>query len=314
MAIEAGDDADLDASDPAQAPTVAEGIVPALRDIMTAQTNLAVRVKNAKLIPAEKHLLIALANTIKARLGDELREVELVRAELVERAAAPEAGTKEAAAVKQMADCAAAANNALKPVKKLIDRLSNAATSQRREPGEILAALRDLHNALAEADDTVARNFAHIEALATDDPRMIGEYVEKFGRWRGQLSTLAGETERLARVTTAAAALALALTTAAALEKGIADTLRPLAGKKVKAEVLVPIRERCAQSLATIAQHLQQVRNAREALAEATKTPWRILKTASEYLKGHAAEIDALETELKNRNSRIEKLRNLVLR
>lgn len=314
MAIEAGDDANLDAGDAAPAPTAAESIVPALRDIIAAQTNLVVRVKNAKLLPAEKHPLIALTNTIKARLGDELREVELVRAEIVERAAVPEAGTKEVADSQQPADCAAAANNALKPVKKLMVRLGDAITAQKRDPGEIVAALSDLQDARAAADDTVTGNFAQIEALATDDPEMIGEYVEKFGRWRGQLSTLGGETGRLAMVATTAAALAVAATTAAALEKGISDTLRPLSGKKVKAEVLEPIRERCAQALAMIALQLRHVQDARAALAEATKAPWRILKTASEYLKDHAVELDALETELRNRHARIEKFHNLVLR
>lgn len=314
MAIEAGDDANLDALDTTQTPAVAEIIVPALRDIMAAQTNLVVRVKNAKLLPAEKHPLIALTNTIKARLGDELRDVELVRAELVERAAVPEAGTKETAATQQMADCAAAANDALKPVKKLIAGLSNAITSQKLEPGEIFAAVKDLQDALAAADDTVTGNFAQIEALTADHPELISDYVEKFDRWGSQLSTLDGESGRLAMVTTAAAALAVAVTRAAALEKSITDTLRPLSGKKVKAEVLVPIRERCAQALAIIALDLQQVQVAREALAEATKSPWRIIRAASDYLKGHAAELDALETELKNRHSRIEKLHNLVLR
>jgi hypothetical protein len=116
MAIEAGDDANPDSLDNAQALTAAESIVPALRDIMAAQANLVARVKNANLIPAEKHPLLALANTIRARLGDELREVEIVRMELVERPAVPEAGTKEAAAANKQTDCAAAANNALKPV------------------------------------------------------------------------------------------------------------------------------------------------------------------------------------------------------
>jgi len=314
MAIEAGDEANLDSIDIARAPTVAESIVPALRDIMTAQTNLVVRVKNSKLTPAEKHPLIALTNTIKTRLGDELREVELARTELVERSAVPEAEAREAAAIKRMADCAAAANNALKPVQMLIVRLGNAITSQKRESGEILAALRDLQDAVSEADDRVTGNFAQVEALVTDNPRMIGEYVDKFDRWHGQLSTLGSEAERMARVTTAAAALDAAVTAAAALENGISDMLRPLSGKKVKVEVLVPIRDRCAQSLATIALQLQQVQDARAALAEATTAPWRILKTASEYLKCQGAVLDALETELKNRHSRIEKLHNLVLR
>jgi hypothetical protein len=160
----------------------------------------------------------------------------------------------------------------------------------------------------------VQGNFAQFEALAMGSPQMIGEYVEKFDRWHGQLSTLGSEAERLARVTTAAVALAAAASAAASLETGISDTLRPLSGKKVKVEVLVPIRERCAQSLATLAQYLQQVQDARAALAEATKAPWRILRTASDYLKRQGAELDARETEFKNRRSRIEKLHNLVLR
>ena len=74
-------------------PTVAESVVPLLREIMMAQTSFSARVSTAKLTPAEKQPLTAMLYTVKMKLGDDLRDLELLRMELADRSAAAPTAT-----------------------------------------------------------------------------------------------------------------------------------------------------------------------------------------------------------------------------
>ena len=84
-AVEALDAAGPDTIDASLAPAAADRLFASLRDIMTAQTSLNTRVNIAKLSPAEKQPLCAVMYTIKMKLGDDIRDLELVRAELADR-------------------------------------------------------------------------------------------------------------------------------------------------------------------------------------------------------------------------------------
>ncbi len=312
-AAETCDGLGLDGIDAGQALAVSESVVLLLRDVMAAQASLSTRVNSAKLSPAEKQPLVGLTNAIKVRLGENLRDLGLVRAELVDRAAAlgstPCAGTSSTedtgdAEGGAPPDLAAGANDALKRVKMLMTRLSRAMAVDSADPRELLAAALELQDAIAGAHDTVA----------SDGPPASAALAEKFRRSRDQLSALARETGIFLQATACAAAVEEAARTAAVLEKGLADALQPLSGKKVKAGELVPIRERCVEALATIEPLLQRLPYARDALAAATSAEWRIFKAAAGYLERLGSDLTSWETVLNDKHSRIRRYQTLLLR
>ncbi len=351
-AAEACDGADLDVSDPALAAEASQRIVPLLREIMVAQSKVSTRVNSSKLTPAEKQPLLGLLHATKNRIGDDLRDMELIRAELAERAtpsrggsredaasaelvaaAAPEAaacgadipreGTLAAAttapaeasqapAARNLAALASAANNALKPVKELLTGLRSSISAKAADNQVIRAAAQALKCGLTEARDLVTWNLMQVEVIAADGALATDEYVEKFGRWQAQLLALGKETDRLLKATEDLAALESAFRAAAALEREISETVKLLSVQDVGVDDLVALRGRCLVALETMASLSERLPQALKSLAGAAKAEWRILKTASGYLEPRSSDLAGYAAELKVWRARVEKIRTFV--
>ena len=316
-AAEGCDKVDSDAADTALAKAAAETMVPLLREIMAAQTNFSARMTNAKLTPVEKQPLTTLLYSMKAKLSDDLKDVESLRSELAARlresesgpggaadhaAAGPPARTGAAgeqdtaakdAAARKIAAIASAANGALRPVKDKMAGLNTKILDQQRETQELIATTRALQDEISEARGLMTRNFALIEKIAADFTMTNDEYVDKFDRWQRQLVAVDTEAENLLKAVQRIAVIELAMKTAAALEHGIAT------------------REHRAQALETISRSLSQVRETREACAAAARAEWRTLKAAASYLESSDSDLAAYEAALKGRLSRIEKLHTI---
>ncbi len=86
-AVECGDNPDPEAGAASGILPAADRLLPLLRDIVTAQASLGVRMNTAKLTPAEKQPLTVLIYATKLRLGEDLRDLERLRAELAGRSA-----------------------------------------------------------------------------------------------------------------------------------------------------------------------------------------------------------------------------------
>lgn len=261
IAAECCDGSDLDAVDGARAPQASDRIAPLLGDVMSAQTHVNTRVVTAKLTPAEKQPLVALLFSVKTRIGDDLRELERLRAELADRSAEVPGGTDEEAAVPgdsedapcetggsqeepvgstgteqggadevptgtRLASFASAANSALKPVKDLMVRLNDTISSGGGKSREMLAAAHALVRGVAEARDLVTWNRIQFESLATERGVSADRHLDKFDRWDGQLIALGRETERLVEAGERAAATSAACQAAAALEKEVSDSIK----------------------------------------------------------------------------------------
>jgi hypothetical protein len=334
----------------------AEGIMTALREILAAQTNVAARVNSAKLTPAEKQPLASLLSAMKLRLGDDLRDVERMCAELAgrsagaappacgaaepaaaeepvaadvvvpateaaaDRAVFPEAAAAAAAAspedpartaaANQMVGLVAAIHNAQRPVKELMIGLNSTFARDLDDKPAIRAAASALKSGIAEAQDVMMANMMQIEALAASFNLPLDRYVERFDRWRGQLSALETETERLLRSLARVSDVRNDVTAAAASEKGIADTLRPPPGERNRDEPFIPVRQRCREALAAIADSLRHLREAQHSLSAARDAEWRILKSASRYVGSLCSELSVLEQELRDTHARIEAIHN----
>jgi hypothetical protein len=349
---EACDASDLDAIEAAQAPAVSDRIVPLLREIMAAQTNAGARVGNAKLTPAEKQPLLALLHSVKSRIGDDLRDMERIRAELADRladaqerppaeAASAEAvipvGPEEAPsgsgvagegaveapttapeveqrvpAGREIAELVSAANQALKTVKDLMVNVSGTISSGKHDSRGIRAATHALKSGITEARDLVTWNLGQIKALSAAPATTTDEYVEKLDRWNGQLLALGRETDSLLKVTDAVAELDASVQTAAALEKGISDTVRLLSVQEVGADDLILLRGRCVTALETITTLLGRLRETLEFLTEAAKADWHLLKKATGYLMRRRSELAAVESGLKSKHARVVRVLKLL--
>lgn len=299
----------------ALAPAAAEALAPSLREIMTALTNFNARLNNAKLPPAEKQPLTTMCHAIKAKLSDDLRDVECLRAELAERSAAAvpaQGATAPAAGVMKIAALVAAANAALGPVKEQLLLLGTALADPRRETLTILGDLRGLKDAATRARELMSGKLALIASTAAGCAVSSDEYVDKFDRWLRQLAAVDTETDRLTSVVERLAASERAVKTAVALERAVSAACASPAGEAAPEGELLEARERCAEALATLAASLSRVQEAREACAAATGAQWRLLKAASGYLGSSGARLDAGEAALGESRSRLERL-NTVL-
>lgn len=333
-AAEYCDASDLDATDPARAAQASTRIVPLLGEIMAAQTSLSTRVGSARLTPAEKQPLVALLYSVKARLGDDLRDLERIGAELAERSAgvqrgpeeeggaevvstvpedAPvESGTSEEAALTKLSGFASAANAAMRPVKDLMGRLKLAISSGSGDSQAMLAATLALKEGITEARDQVAWNRLQLDALAADSAVSAGEHIEKLTRWDGQLVALGGETDRLLKVVELVGTLETAVQGAASAEREISDSVRVLSVKEIGADDLARLRGHCVTALQAVAGTFAQLLETQECLAGASAADWRLLKVASAYLERRLADLKGWEAELKVRHSRIGKVHRLL--
>jgi hypothetical protein len=243
-----------DVGDADLALTAAETMVPVLREVLAAHTNLGSRVANAKLPPAEKQPLANLLFAVKAKLNDDLRDIESLRAELAERPAVEEAAAPAAAAEEppaaRMAELAAAANRTLKPVKDQLASLGDALSDPNAGTAAIRAAAHRLEDAVRGAREVMTENRALIETLAATGALPSDAHAEKFDRWLRQLEAVGAETGRLLR--------------AADLVAEFEESRSP-----------------------------QRLREAREACAAAAGAKWRVLKGAAGYLGTCASALDA---------------------
>jgi hypothetical protein len=190
--------------------------------------------------------------------------------------------------------------------------LKLAISSGSRDSRVMLAATHALKSGIIEARDQVAWNRLQLDALAADSAVSAGEHVEKLARWDGQLVALDGETDRLLKATDLVAALMKAVVAATALERGLSDAVKPLSVKEVRGDDLDPLRERCAAALQALAAGVELLRQTREHLAEATKADWKILKVAPGYLENRLSDLATLESQLKLKGSRIERINGLL--
>lgn len=360
-AAEACDSFDPEAGDAGRISGDADGIAASLRDVMAAQTNVGARVNTAKLSPGEKLPLATLIATMKLRFGDDLRDIERLRAEIAERAAgpgpascsaagaaaveataepeeapveaavetdaaadgsdparAPAAGIGErapedparTAAVTKIAELVSAVNNAQKPVKALLIGLSGVLASEAPDDSAIRAAAVGLKNGITQAQDVMMANLMQIEAQAGAFTLPIDKYADRFDRWRGQLTALERETERLLRSMARVGDIRQAVAGAAAFEQGIANTLRPPPGESGRVEPFIPVRQRCRDALAAIADSTRNVREAQHSLRAARDAEWTILKAASGYVGTLCTDLAALEDELQRTDARIKAIHN----
>lgn len=319
-------------------PSAAETVVPLLREIMAAQTSFSTKVNSAKMTPAEKLPFTTVAFAVKSRLSDDLRDIEALRAELLERAAEADAASAGDAAeptvkqegtgsraeappppgndapeatdspARQMARLAAAANSALKPVKELVAGLDATISDEERETQVVLTVARELMRGASQAREVMAGKFASIESIAAADPPLSVEYVEKFDRWQHQLAVVEEEAGSLLRVTEHLAGIELAVRMATALEEGLYDPGASAVGAGDETERRISRSVRCADALKRISGSLRAVQNARGVCTGAAGSKWRLLKGAAAYLQRAEAELDVGEAELKRRRSRIEEL------
>jgi hypothetical protein len=282
-----------DGDDATQALGAAEAVGQLLREALAAQTGFGARVNTAKLTPAEKQPLTTVLNAVRARLSDDLRDVECLRAELAERleqapeGTGPPAPAADETAAAKMAALVAAANQGLRPVKEQLAALCAALSEREADAAAILAATSRLRLAVGEARDLMARNRGLVEGIAAACAGGGDAHGEKFDRWQRQLDAVEAEAARLLTTAERVAGIEAAVREAAALDGAV-----PGGGSS-------------AQRLETITRSLDRVRLAREACAAATATPWRVLKGAGEYLARGASALDACEATLGAARSRI---------
>lgn len=353
-AVDACDGSDLDTSDHAQAILFSDGVLPLLREIMAALTNVVARMNSAKVTPAEKQPLTTLMYGVKLRLGDDLRDVERLRTELLGRSSgtltAPcadtEGATEDAAigltaeisrtteetgmsptapaeaakaaqeaafrapVVKKIAGLVASVSESLKPVKAQMTSLNSALGSNPSDNQHIFAAATALQSEITTAQDVLTANLMQIKTLAAGVDLTTDGYVEKFDRWQGPLATLEQETGRLIKSMAAVADIERAAAEAAALEKRIDDTLNPPSGEWIKAEPFIPVRQRCVDALAAIADLLTQLRGAANSLAAARSLKWKMLPAASRSVGRLWSDFTASEQGLRDTQARIETIHN----
>lgn len=343
-AADACDKLESDAVAGALAPNAAETMVLVLREIMSAQTSFSTRLNNAKLTPAEKQPLTTTLYAIKSKLNDDLRDIECLRAEIAERsaetaahgeanraaetaeaaigAAPPEnaraaaAGSREkvtaVSAGNKIAALASSANNALRPVKDRIIRLSTELTEQKREYRTILAASSDLKDTVAKAREKLSGSLAIIEAIAANWALPDDEYVGRYGRWQSQLTAIDEETERLLKVTECFAEIEEAVRAAAALEEEMSDERTASGEGGADGRNLDSRCSRCADALETIAYSLKRLQAARGMCVEATRAEWRLLRASSAYLESCGSDLEAYEAALNRSQSWFEDLRTIL--
>lgn len=320
-AMETCDGLDPGTGDASRTTQAADVVLPLLRDVMTAQTSIGARVNTTKLNPAEKQPLTALLYAMRLRLGEDHRDLERLRAEIVERSAGVEtephggealppdatAGTKVVAMITELA---AGANNTLKPVKALLIGLNDAFAADFSDNRALQTAAAALLGGITEAQDVMTANFERIRTLAADFAVPADEVLKKFGRWQAQLAALEAETARLLQSIARVAAMHEAVTAVTVLEQGIADALKPPPGARIRSEPFVPVRRRCDDALATLAVRLRESQEARDFLTAARDAPWRMLPTASRCVGRLWSDLAATEKALHDSRARIEAIHN----
>jgi hypothetical protein len=229
-AAEACEGSGLDGAD---APAVADRVVPLLQEVMAAQARLSTRVGNAKLTPAAKQPLNSLVYTVQTRLGDDLRDLERMRAELAERAgqithdepggadkvdAAPEQEPPAEVGEPQEGPAAAAApapEDPREPVPEPVPEevpqqvIGGAQEQQPEEQGGVLRAVREMaalasaaNGALKPVRERVVRVGAAIASRGRDDRAVLAATRALGDDVTGALELVARNLEQL-RVTAA---------------------------------------------------------------------------------------------------------------
>jgi hypothetical protein len=365
-AVEACDGAALDASDALRTTHDSGQVLQVLRGIMAAHTGVVTRMNMVKLTPAEKLPVATMLQTMRQRLGEDIRSIEVLGDELAGRAAgatpaeaaggedaagAPDAGdagdasdalhVPDAPDVADVADVAAAgalespdetvaapaktaaaavprspadvriaglaavANKALQAVKTLLAALNKALAhpGEGQVPHVAAAALK---SGILEARDLVTAKLLDLRALAVAAGIAVDEPVGKFDRWLAQLDALEGETERLLKALAEVAAAYQTVRAAAAIEKGIADALNVRSTEAGRGGSFVPVRRRCDDALATLAEMFGGLRQAQDRLAAARGGEWSLLRAAPVFVDRLRAGAAGAEGALREIHARVE--------